>query len=185
VSSINSLRGFRIIKSHFVKTFYPKIIYIVRDGRDALVSYYYYQKELRGFKGSFEEFYFSKFSIEAGSWHEHLTRALNYQKNNNENIIFIKYENLKKDPKSTFKKVVDFLGESINDEKLNFAIKNSSFDNLKQMQLSDGVEIDNKNINFFRKGTSNQWTDYFTNKVYDDFMNKSEDLMKHFHYISD
>ena len=183
IESINSKKGLRIIKSHIVKLVYPKIIYIVRDGRDALVSYYYYQKELRGFKGSFEEFYFSKLSSEAGNWEEHLRAALKFKKENPCNIIFVKYEDLKTDTNSTFKEVISFLGEAIDEEKLNFAINSSSFDNLKKMQLFDGVEIENKNINFFRKGISEQWKGYFTEKINNDFMKNSKDLMEHFNYI--
>lgn len=180
--SINSRKGDRIIKSHFVEPFYPKIIYVIRDGRDALVSYYYYQKDLRGFEGSFEDFYDSDFSSDAGTWDEHLRAAIKYEEKNSNDIIFIKYEDLKSNPEEVFGKVITFLGKSIDKKQLKFAIENSSFNKLKQMQESDGVEIEERKINFFRKGTSNQWTNYFSEKMNSHFVEKSQDLLKRFNY---
>lgn len=185
LASINAIKGKKIVKSHFVDSSYPKIIYLVRDGRDALVSYYYYQKDLRGFEGSFEEFYYSKLSSEAGSWDEHLRAALKYEEQNEKHILFIKFEDLKTDPMANLTKVVSFLGETLDEEKLKFAIERSSFNELKKMQASSGVIIDSKKVNFFRKGVSQQWTDYFSEEINNDFMEKSRDLMERFNYNDD
>jgi estrone sulfotransferase len=181
-SKINSFKGFRIIKSHFVKKEYPKIIYIVRDGRDTMVSYYYYLKDLKDYTGSFEDFYYKKPNSELGSWDGHVRKALDYEKCFPENIIIIKYEDLKNDPHWVFGKVIEFLNYNIDVDNLNFAISNSTFERLKTMQESEGVIIENKNINFFRKGESQVWKDYFNHDLNLEFIEKSIDLIDKFGY---
>jgi len=179
---INNLKGFRIIKSHFVKNEYPKIIYIVRDGRDALVSYYYFLRDLKHFEGSFEEFYNSRSFGDIGDWDVHVRAAIDYQETHPEKIIIVAYEDLKNDTSAIFKRVIKFLGHSIDLDVLNLAIDISTFKTLKNMQKKGGVSIENKEVDFFRKGLSGQWEEYFTDEMNTDFIQKSKDLLEMFGY---
>lgn len=179
---INSITGKRIIKSHSVNNHYPKVIYLVRDGRDAMVSYYYFQKELDKFDGTFREFYFTKRDREVGTWSEHIFKAFDYKKKYPDKILFIKYEDLKKDEVNTFKKVIDFLGYDIDDDQLSFSLKSTTFKNLKKMQGDNGVEIEGKKVNFFRKGTIGNWKEYFDDEIEKDFYENSKKCLETFDY---
>ena len=184
-SHINNLKGFRIIKSHFVKLHYPKIVYIVRDGRDALVSYYYYTMQLRGFKGTFEDFYNFDLNSGAETWDQHLNKALSYKNKKPDKILIVKYEDLKNDTAEVLTKIIHFIGLELDKDQLNYAINSSSFKNLKNMQEQTGVKVEDKPINFFRKGKSNQWKDYFTDSILEDFNNRSQYLLSKFNYTND
>lgn len=184
INKFKGYNGIRIIKSHFVKLKYPKVIYVLRDGRDAMVSYYYYQKDLRDFKGNFEDFYFSKQISNADFWDGHLRKALDYQRKFPDNIIFIRYEDLKNNIENTLTDVIKFLGHEIDLDRMRHSIQVSSFNILKDMQEDSGVMIENKNINFFRKGASGQWNDYFNEEMENHFLNRSKDLLLKFNYTS-
>ncbi|MCW5519197.1 sulfotransferase domain-containing protein [Aureitalea sp. L0-47] len=181
-ADIDNIKGFRIIKSHFVKKEYPKIVYLIRDGRDALVSYYFFQKDVYDFQGTFAEFYFHEGYGKIGSWDKHVKKALDYQINNPDNIIIIRYEDLINDTENTLINVLNFLGQKTTPKQLAWAIENSSFHKLQKMQSEEAIVIDDKNVNFFRKGRSNQWPSYFTEKMLLDFELKAGDILNQFKY---
>jgi estrone sulfotransferase len=164
----------RIIKTHYIEKRYPKILYVVRDGRDALVSYYHYLIQLKGFKGNFNDFYFSNIHKGVGLWHEHVQKALDLEKSNTVEILIIRYEDLLDFGEASFRKVIDFLKIDFDDERLKFAIQNSSFISLKKTQEREGVIIEDKQINFFRNGKTQQWKDYFSQEIFVDFMSRSK-----------
>ncbi len=57
LARVADLRSPRIIKTQFaLRREYPKVIYLLRDGRDVCVSFYNYRKRLFGYGGSFDEF---------------------------------------------------------------------------------------------------------------------------------
>jgi hypothetical protein len=182
VEEINAFKEPRIIKSHLINEEYPKVIYIVRDGRDALVSYYHYLVELRGYDWNFAEFMKSHHVSGKNSWEYHLRQALDFKEKFQDNIFFVKYEELKSNTHISFRKVLQFLKLYVDDSQLDFAIASSSFKNLQNMQQESGVNIEDKEINFFRKGSSGQWQDYFDKKMNSEFLSTSKDLFDRFNY---
>ena len=180
---IGKIKRPRIIKSHFTDLKdYPRTLYIVRDGKDALVSYYHYLQELKGFKGSFCEFYYSKSHAEVGEWNIHVMAAINYKRKYRNKIQIVKYEDMLFEPKKTFKSVIDFCNLPFDENIFEKSIDNSSFNKLKKNQESNGVIIEGKNINFFRKGISGQWKDYFNDEIEKDFTQKSKKVLKFLKY---
>jgi len=118
-----------ILKTHlFLNHKYKKNIYCIRDGRDVLVSYYYYQKEfVRKYEGINPSFTFNdslpdkvqfldylKYRFSTNdypylNWTEHVEKALG-----KETFIFIKYEDLKADTSKTFINLLQKLGIHVN-----------------------------------------------------------------------
>lgn len=85
----------RYIKSHFpAYTSYPRMVYIYRDGRDVMVSFFIRQSELGGFHGSFSEFIRSRRVRLFGAWpwHEHVAAALDHAEANPGRAHFIQHE---------------------------------------------------------------------------------------------
>lgn len=146
----------RIIKTHeLYRSEYKKSIYIIRDPKDTMISYYYYLKEGHNQKvGAFSDFIRSDRGI--NSWCKHAKSWINKYD------VIISYENLKQDPRAEIKKILNFLSLDIPDERLNEAIKKSSFDNMRQIEKNSSLKWKkehkmDKNFYFIRKGEVRQW----------------------------
>lgn len=64
IDALNKLESPRHIKCHLPMGFLPesiwkvnpKIIYVIRNPKDAAISYFHHMKNIRGFKGSMSDF---------------------------------------------------------------------------------------------------------------------------------
>ncbi|XP_064486818.1 sulfotransferase 1C2-like isoform X2 [Ornithodoros turicata] len=91
-----------------------KYIYITRNPFDCCVSFYYHTKHLPEYRfedGTFDEFFefFLKGQVDFGDYFTHLLSW--YEERNRPNIMFVTYEDLKKDTRVWIQKVADFLGD--------------------------------------------------------------------------
>lgn len=85
----------RILKTHspFNKVF-KKVIYLLRNGGDSVLSYYKFLKTEEGYSGSFTDFLRTDKSKCYGvRWHEHVNSWLSNDYPND--MLLIKYEDLK------------------------------------------------------------------------------------------
>lgn len=147
VEKINEGRRPRILKTHFRWSWvsqHPqaKYLYIARNPKDALVSYYYHCK---GFVGHFdcEDLNFDKLfdlyvkdEVEFFGYFNHVTEW--YAKRDEANVLFLLYEDLKADPKTQILKIAKFLGDQYyeamlkdNEKILREVIEKSSFSAMK------------------------------------------------------
>ena len=152
-------------------------IYIVRDPRNLITSlkHHYsidYEKAMKLMldKNSslLEESHdkdFSNFTY-LNSWSDHY----NSWKNSSDfKTLFIKYEDLEKNKKEIFIKMINFINEitknneKINEKKLFNSIRTTNFSTLKNKELNEGFEESvyskntGKKIKFFNLGFNNRW----------------------------
>lgn len=160
---IDSMPPPRFIKTHdTLFPYFPKAIYIVRDYRDVLVSYYHYKLALKEYSGDFSAFIRSDEVIEPfGSWAEHVGKATEFQKNTAAKILFLRYEDLQTSFEKTVNDIVRFCGFSnVNSAKLK---ELTQFEKLRDAENESGSEFKNRSEqNFFREGKSGKWQSYFT-----------------------
>jgi hypothetical protein len=102
----------RIMKSHepFDEA-YPRVVYLVRDGRDVAVSYYNLSRTLNGFEGSFDDFlrrFLSGESLQFGSWSNHVDSWLSRPPASA--FLLVRYEDLHRDIMSTLGRIAEYLG---------------------------------------------------------------------------
>lgn len=185
---IDNLLNPRIIKSHepFVSD-YPKVIYIYRDPRDIVISYYFWEKKYKNIDTSIEE-YIEKFikgeNSPYGPWNEHLKSWFNCPLKENNKILFLKYEDLKKDTFGEMVKVCFFLNLDFEDKKIREAIEKSDFKRMQKLEEKDQMNADylkgsSKSIKFVRSGKS-EWNQYFTEDLKKSFKDSfGEDLIKY------
>lgn len=162
---IDNLKCPRVIKSH--EPYYnsltkAKVIYIYRDPRDVVVSYYFWHKKfapnsVKNFEDYFEKF--MKGKLPFGLWSQHVHRWKEAAINNPENIYIIKYEDLKESPFEQFKRVLNFCNiDSSDNEKIQLAIKRSSFKSMKkkeeEQEKASLFKNTNTSIKFVRSGQS-------------------------------
>lgn len=170
---INSQKNNRIIKTHqTLFEFYPKTLYIYRDYRDVLVSFYHYEMKLKHFDGTFEEFISSKnVVIPFGSWKDHVQAAFEFKKLHHDRIHILSYEELLNSPIASIKSIAQFCNIQ---PKLSFEEINSrcEFSKLKENEAnhkSDFMEYSNQH--FFREGKKGDWRNYFNEKMMHEFKN--------------
>lgn len=149
---------FRIIKSHSeYNPLYKNIIYLARDPRDAITSYYYFMVAAADYSGTIKDFLRSKcYGIRA--WSTHVESWMRHS-GPETRIITIRYEDLKSDPTKTIRRIYKTVGYEISDEIVNSAVRLSSFENLKILEKyygHGGRDVYEK-LNFFRKGECGGW----------------------------
>ncbi|XP_061769100.1 sulfotransferase 4A1 isoform X1 [Nerophis ophidion] len=119
---IKELMSPRLIKSHLPYRFLPsgihngeaKVIYMARNPKDLVVSYYQFHRSLRtmSYRGTFQEFCqrFMNEKLGYGSWFEHVLEFWEHRMDSN--VLFLKYEDMYKDLGALVEQLAWFLGVS-------------------------------------------------------------------------
>uniref|UniRef100_A0A3B4AN13 Sulfotransferase n=1 Tax=Periophthalmus magnuspinnatus TaxID=409849 RepID=A0A3B4AN13_9GOBI len=146
-----------------------KVIYVARNPKDILVSFYYFHKIAKFLETpkSFDDF-FDKFmngEVLGGSWFEHIKSW--YLHKDEVNMLFITYEEMIMDLTSAVKKMADFLSIELTEDEVQQVVKHSTFKNMKEMSKANYKRahpnlIDHKEGTFMRKGTIGDWKNHFT-----------------------
>lgn len=135
-----------------------KIIYLLRDGRDVMISFYFY---IYGFLGkdkekaihfSADEFLeFLKIRLP-----EYVTHVNSWQRH--PDVLIIRYENLKNNFIKHLIRMKDFLGyvNIVAEGK----VKNTYVDNFTKMDNHKNV-LKGNNLDFYRKGIVGDWKNYY------------------------
>lgn len=101
----------RLLKSHeSYRGEYRKCIYVVRDVRDVLVSYFNYRKWLSEYSGELSEFV--KLCLAGkvdtyGAWPEHVASWLNAETSG---VFVVRFEDIRRDPTTSLGALMSFLG---------------------------------------------------------------------------
>lgn len=98
-------------------------------------------------------------------------------------VLVVRYEDMVHQPKATFRKAAEFCEFIFNENQLLQAIRNSSFEVLKEQEQKSGFkEKPGKASSFFRKGQSESWKDELDQKFMQSILVKHFDVMKMFGY---
>lgn len=143
---------------HLPRKEYRRVIYIVRDGRDALVSYWHYHKALTGNELKFETMIESP-TFGYGTWAEHVSTWLDNPFN--ARFLLLRYEDLLLDGVSQLRKICDYIGLNKSKEELERLIKANQFDSLKEKEekLGFGHGAWKTDKPFFRRGQIGSYKD--------------------------
>lgn len=95
-----------------------------------------------------------------GSWSEH---AASWTGVRDFPVHVMRYEDMRADPHAAFGAMLGTLGIPVDAERLDRAIRFSSFDELRRQEARDGfVEASRKSERFFHSGSSGQWQGVLT-----------------------
>lgn len=157
LDELNRSHGPRIIKSHLpphllpigLWTVRPKIIYIVRNPKDAVCSLYHMAR--------------NDFNLQNLTWPEHFDRFLRnakwympfgahvnsyWQHRHLDHFLFLRYEELSANRFDGVKKISTFLECKYNDEQLNKLSEHVSFDNMQRMNTKELLITENRDPNY-------------------------------------
>ncbi len=144
----------RFVKTHFhYRPIFRRAVYIVRDGRDAMTSYYHWQHRRSAQPVTLSEIITG--DIYWGRWSDHVLGWLN----SNCELLVVKYEDLCADTAGQLRRILTFCDLQASDEQVAAAVAASSFDQMRaKEQAAHGV-----NSPFFvRKGGSGDWRNLFS-----------------------
>ena len=162
----------RLIKSHLPYRKIPKTpckyIYVTRDGRDAMVSAYHQIRETVDQKLTFPKFFqqFMRGKIQYGSWFKHVYE---WRRNARRlDVLHLTFEDLKRDPAAEIRRVADFCGIELDDDRLNRVLERSSFAFMREHETRFGPEFRSASGqfasrpgSFIRSGETGGWKAYF------------------------
>ncbi|XP_033728428.1 sulfotransferase 1C4-like [Pecten maximus] len=189
---VDALDSPRVLVSHlypqhipeFVKEKKCKIVYIYRNPKDTAVSMQSFFKRLdmdnfKGYNGKWEHFFeiFTTKELHYNSWFEHVKSWLDFKKDNPDiPMLFLSFEDMKKDLRSCVLKMAEFLGAKQDPEFLDEVANKCQFSAMSKAKRSNEKETslsrDGSNP-FYRKGDVGDWKNWFTvaqNEMYDEVL---------------
>jgi hypothetical protein len=157
----------RIIKSHeCFDPRYPRVIYIVRDPRDVVVSQYHYHRKIRKIEDDspIEKFvtrFLARETCPHGSWGQNVSTWLSTSEGD-PRFLLLRYEDLVADTALELAKVVGFLHLSAGQGQIAQAVERSSADRMRKLEetqtdkngLMRGSRTD---LSFVRAAGSGGW----------------------------
>ena len=182
---IKNLRRPRVMKSHapYIGD-YPRVIYVVRDGRDVYVSYYFHMLKKLPLGTTFQEFMKRQDHFPC-LWGEHVSSWL-FRQPQLSKMLVIRYEDLVSDCFEQIKRIAEFIGFETGEYQLRCAVEASSFDNMRRLEIQKGrpYKDDGPEV-FVRKGQPGNWKEVFGSEEKRLFKNSEGQILIRLGYEED
>jgi len=184
----------RILKTHDHYDFFDKntpgrFIYVVRDGKDVLWSFYHHRLNVKGYTGSFDD-HFEEFLEDTDyQWFHHVRDW--FENRNDLPILFVTYESLLDAFEDTIGRIVDFCGIPVNEAILQRTRERTTFPFLKQHAAQLGPRPEHfkgeqqgkyqvkDQSEFIRKGVAGEGKDQLTPRQRARFAEKFDATLGH------
>lgn len=162
----DAMKSPRIIKSHFAFIpAYKRVIYVVRDPRDVVMSQYHYQIK-RGVlaPGTPLEDFVSRFIqgevCPYGSWGDNVGSWIATRRQDR-NFLLLRYEDMLADVLAGATRISAFLGLPTDATRIAVAVERSSLENMRKVEKAEGKKWDStkgtrQDISFFRSARSGE-----------------------------
>ncbi|XP_038057976.1 sulfotransferase 2A1-like [Patiria miniata] len=151
-----------------------KVIYVMRNPKDTLVSFYTYTSapQFQGQRVDWKTLFQCHLDghYPGGSWWAHVQ---GYWAHRSEiNFLILTYENMKQDHPSAVRQIADFLEVTLTDEQVGHVVEATSFESMKERAVNTHTE------GHYRKGQVGDWKNYFTKAESEAFDEKIERLRR-------
>lgn len=167
----------RVLRTHFPAQLLPpsfwesncKFLYVARNAKDCLVSYYHFQRMNRTLPdpGTWDQYFetFISGKVAWGSWFEHVRGW--WELRDNVQMLFLFYEDIKRDPKQEIQKVMKFMEKNLDGAVLDTIVQETTFEKMKANPMTNRSTapktiLDQSISPFMRKGgwaaqTAQRW----------------------------
>jgi len=157
----------RIIKSHeCFDPRYPKVIYVVRDPRDVVVSQYHFSRKIRVIADdlpmdTFVNRFLTGEACPYGSWGENVLTWLT-TRDGDLRFLLLRYEDMLADTAHELARVVAFLQLSVSPQQITQAVERSSADRMRRLErIQNDTRIlfkgSRDDLSFVRTAVSGGW----------------------------
>jgi hypothetical protein len=178
---------------HFVTTHrlpdpeFRRVVYLLRDGRDVMVSLYHHRRALKGDeKVDFLRMVRDGEGLYPCKWHEHVQR---WKANPfRADMITVRYEDLLADGVTELQRVCEFIGIERDRPALEAAVTNARFEQMKELESRFGSRIGatwTPDKPFVRRGEAGSFRDEMPPEVLSAFMVDAEDTLRETGYLTD
>ena len=173
---------------HLPRKEYKKVIYIIRDPRDVMASYFAMQKTLVP-ECNLKDMIIQGKHIFPCKWHVHVNA---WMKNPYKaEILLLKYEDLKTDALKELMRICDFIGIQRPSDLLERAVKSNSIENMKIRENEFGMigpigverRKGNKDAIFFRKGQVGSYKNEIPFELIQHMESEFSEEMNHYGYL--
>ncbi len=178
----------RILKSHeYFDPRYQKVVYIVRDPRDVVISYYHYHRKKRIIPDGYPlDRYVTRFvagEVDAyGSWRENVASWLG-TRYGTASFLLVRYEDMLEDTARELARMALFLGIKCSEQEALKAVSLSFADRMKNLERDESdvwvnTRKTRKDIPFVRNASSGQWRSALSEAMIEEIEFAWGDLMR-------
>ncbi|XP_049627326.1 amine sulfotransferase-like [Suncus etruscus] len=148
-----------------------KIVYIYRNPKDVITSFFHFSNlvatiETHENLDNFIDIFLDG-KVYGSLWFDHIKGW--YEHRHQFNILFMSYEEMKKDLRSAVQKICKFLGKELSEGDIDAVVNQATFKNMRSDPranyndiLKNEVGVKNNHGRFLRKGTIGDWKNHFT-----------------------
>ncbi|XP_031627373.1 sulfotransferase 1 family member D1-like [Contarinia nasturtii] len=175
---ISNIKTKRFIKTHLPFSLMPpsvmkkkaKVIYMARNPKDVIVSFYYFHRLHRTMRNSvdFKQFwdYFEKDLVNWSPYWSHIKEG--YARRNEPNVLFLYYEDVTKDLPLAIQKVAKFIGKkTITEEQVQKLAEHLNIENFRKNTAVNQQNLSKTDNSFIRSGKSTLkgWPKEYTDEI--------------------
>jgi len=166
---MRSIPSPRSIKCHsYFDPRYPRVIYVVRDPRDVVLSYYHFSRKYRHIEDTYPlERYVSDcihgrlISATWGTWAENVASWV-FARGARPGFLLLRYEDMKARPEREVARIAQFYGIETTAERMATVVERSSADRMRELEKTQGKDwVSTKNkrsdIPFIRTASAGGW----------------------------
>jgi hypothetical protein len=193
MKDLERLSGPRILKSHqYFDPRYQKVMYVVRDPRDVVLSEYHFDIKRREIAEDHPlsqyvaRFVRGELNHPYGTWAENAASWF-YTRGNDSRFLLVRYEALQSQPMEEMGRIARFMGRSSGPEQLRHAIAQSSAERMrelekKQAHLWSSTRETRQDKPFVRSAKSGGWKTDLPETCVTEIESKWGDLMRDIGY---
>lgn len=162
--------GGRLIKSHesprTMRSRPPRVIYLVRDGRDVAVSYYFHRQAQGTAAPTFAQHlgqFLSGTVDNYGAWHEHAMAGAELLRRRQGEVFLLSYETLLADPVAALTGISEFFGWRLDPSAVEQAVADNRPASMrgKEAASTQWQQISRPDMPFVRSAKAGGWREHF------------------------
>lgn len=187
VALINRLSSPRYIKSHtWYRQEITRAVYLVRDGRDVIISLYHYYITRQGKDQEFQSFLVDYLKGRFGQlWHTNVESWLvKGREVMGNNLLVVKFEDMKENTADILGDCADFLGITADSNQIEQAVDAATLPRMRKVEQQRKGKFSNSEAAFYRGGKTGEWKEYFVSGLIEDFFALNEYALRLAGYIS-